>query len=219
MNRTIIDVPLLLARVAACDWAPDWREQTSLGDVGGGEQLVQTGIPRVTGTVQLILPEPMVPFWRALAGKVRGRVNAFRWRMLDPASGFESDGGDWESNWDALRTGTYTEPRPQAQKVGASVAGASTIVVDETGLPRPICVGQWMSYADWPFLVTGRSGSGATVTLTVELLRVAIPNNGMIDAIARGVFGMTEPGQGWPAYGLERVALPQMTLIEWITGR
>jgi hypothetical protein len=213
MQRQIIDVPLPLMRVTTCDWQIDWRSQ-SAGDGLDGEQIVFSRQPRFVGSPSLVvLPEAILE-WRAIITRAQGRRNALRVRMVDPLA-LNIDGGG--NVWRAYQTGQYVEPRPQVVAVGASAAGASSIVVDERAAPHPVRVGSYLSFNDWPFAVTSRSGSGAAVTLGVSRLVTAIPNGSGIDLRARGLFTLTEDGSGHPDYGTTRVAMPQLSLQEWIT--
>lgn len=216
MIRNIIDVPLLFMRALDVNWRPDWRGQPPWQGVDGSEQVVLNRFPRWIGSPSLLLPPEMVGAWRAIVLQAEGRVNAYRIRMVDPLLQPDIRGGDWWSNWQAYQAGLYSEPRPQILCPDGAAVGATSIVIDERGAPEPVRVGAYLSHADWPFAVTGRSGSGAEVTLTVKLLRKAIPEGAAIDLLARGVFLGTSDAMGFPAYDLVGVAQPQLDLIEWI---
>ncbi|GGE26588.1 hypothetical protein SAMN05421774_11256 [Gemmobacter megaterium] len=217
MIRDIIDIPLPFLRALTVDWRPDWRGQPPATGTDGSDQVVYNAFPRWVGAPQLVLPPEMVGAWRALVLRGQGRVNAYRVRMVDPVVSPVWSGAGWREVWSAWQSGLYVEPRPQMPCAAPAAAGATSIVVDESALSRPITVGSFLSYQDWPFAVTGRSGSGAATTLQVELLRVAIPAGAQIDVIARGVFLASGDAMGLPAYGLDRVARPQLDLVEWIT--
>lgn len=217
MTRDIIDIPLPFMRALTVDWRPDWRGQPPATGTDGSDQMVYNAFPRWVGAPQLVLPPEMVGAWRALVLRGQGRVNAYRVRMVDPAVSPVWSGAGWRSIWAAYQSGLYVEPRPQVPCTAAVAAGATSIVVDESALARPIAVGGMLSYQDWPFAVTGRSGSGAAVTLQVTMLRVAIPEEAQIDVIARGVFLAAGDAMGLPSYEQDRVARPQLELAEWIT--
>jgi hypothetical protein len=217
MTRTIIDIPLAYWRTTVTEWLVDWRTQSAGGDAAGGEQVITSGFPRFTGRTQLVLPPAMIGHWRALMMTGEGRKNAWRVRMFDPAT-FSLSGGDWLTEWQAVLSEQYVEPRPRVPVVGAVSPGASYVVVNESELVEPIRVGAFLSYSDWPFVVTGRSGSGASVTLTVKMLRVGIPDAGLVDVIARGVFVPSSDMSGQPMYVVaEQAARPEFELMEWIT--
>lgn len=216
MIRDIVDVPRLFWRAAAIDWRIDWRGQSAGGDLAGGEQIVYNAAPRIVGSPTLVLPRRMIGSWRALMARRQGRVNAIRARLVDPALP-RIGGGTAGDDWEAWLAGQYVEPRPQIPAVAAAAAGDSTLVVDERLAPFPVQVGAFLSYGDWPFLVTSRSGSGATVTLEVALLRTAIAEGASIDLLARGLFVGTADEDGSPAYGADRIARPQLDLVEWVT--
>lgn len=215
--RTIINVPRPLMQVTQVDWDIDWGGQSAGGDMGGGDQHVVNAFPRFVGRPAFRFQGEALARWRALRSQVRGRVNAMRLRMIDPLS-YEVLGATSETDFARWLAGTYTEPRPRVLAVGAVSAGAAQIVVDETGLTDgPVRVGAYMSYNDWPFIVQGRSGSGASVTLDVDMLRTAIPDGGLIDVYARGIFLFDDPMAGAAAYGRVPRSTFDLSVSEWIT--
>ena len=214
--RDVNDLPSIFLRLSRVDWDIDPGGRSAGQDAGGGDQVVLTGFPRFIAQPELVLPEAMIGHFRAIRAKLRGRQNALRVAMIDPV-GIGLERGAFESDWRAYRAGQWVEPRPQIPAVSAVLAGASSIVVDERGARAPVRVGAYLSYEDWPFLVVGRSGSGAAVTLEVEMLRRAIPAGAQIDLLARGIFLSGDLAGSNPAYGLDRVAAPRLALREWIT--
>lgn len=217
MIRDIIDVPLIFARQLGVDWRPDWRGQPPAEGTDGSAQVVYNRLPRFVGAPTLVLPPEMIGDWRALILRGAGRVNAYRMRMIDPAVYEVGRMDDWRRDWRAWRAGLWQETRPQVVCPEGAAAGATSIVVDERLAPSPIPIGCYLSHGDWPFAVVGRTGSGAATTLEVRLLRRAIPEGAQIDLIARGVFVAGSDAMGFPDYGLDRTARPQLELTEWIT--
>lgn len=215
--RSIIDVPRPLMQVTQVDWDIDWGGQSAGGDMGGGDQHVVSAFPRFMGRPAFRLQGEALAQWRALRSRVQGRVNALRLRMIDPLSCQENAVGS-EADFFAWRNGLYIEARPRVPAVGPISAGAAQIVIDETGLTfGPVRVGAYMSYGDWPFIVQGRSGSGASVTLDVAMLRTAIPDGGLIDVYARGIFLFDDPLAGAAAYGRVPRSTFELSVSEWIT--
>lgn len=214
--RQIIDVPRVFMQVSKVDWDIDWGGQSAGGDLGGGDQVVVNAFPRFVGAPSFRFSRAALGHWRALRGTVQGRVNSWRLRLIDPVS-YEVASPSLNADWAAFLAGTYVEPRPRVAAVGATLAGATAIVVDETAVADPVRVGAYLSYLDWPFLVTGRSGSGAAVTLQVQMLRVAIPDGALIDLYARGVFLSSDAMAGNPAYGRNMRTSFDMAFSEWIT--
>ncbi|AXQ93208.1 hypothetical protein LV780_04905 [Cereibacter azotoformans] len=214
MNRTIIDVPRIFMRPSAHDWRIDWRGQ-SAGEGIDGEQIVYNRLPRFVGAPVLEIPRDLRGHWRALIMRGEGRRNAYRMRMVDPVSYGMPRSGRLRDDIAAFLTGHYVEPRPRVPVVGAVSAGETSLVVDETGLPSPIRVGGYLSHNDWPFAVVARSGSGSAVTLTVRMLRKAIPDGALIDVFARGIFLSTEDAMGLPAFSRGSFGVP-LSVIEWI---
>lgn len=216
MIRAQITVPRVLMRAAVCNWDIDWRGQPPAQDVGGGEQIVYNAFPRFIGSPQIILPRQMIGAWRALRAQAQGRVNAWVVPMIDPVS-YAVGRGSWQSDWEAYLAGQYVEPRPKVVATAAASAGATTITVDETGAQEPVRIGAYLSYDDWPFIVTARSGSGAAVTLTVAMLRTAIPDEAEIDLYARGVFVSVDDAAGGAQYALNGPMAVQPSFVEWVT--
>lgn len=216
MERHIVDVPRLFMLGRRFNWRVDWRGQAPLEATDGSEQVVFNRFPMFVGSPEMTMPTEMIGAWRALVLQAQGRVGAYRMRMVDPVSTLEP-AGDWRRDWRAYQAGFYVEPRPQVECPAGAAAGATSIIVDETTAPRPIRVGAFLSYDDWPFAVVSRSGSGANVTLGVQMLRKAIPAGGQIDLFARGVFIVRSDEMGFPEYELNGGATTKFDLREWIT--
>lgn len=217
MNRQIIDMPEVLMRATSYTWDIDWRGQSAGGDTGGGAQIVINRFPRWIGQPTFVLRRAAIPAWRALRARVRGRQNAWRVPMPDPVTMPWRRDAEWASDWAAWQAGRLVEDRPQIPAAATAAAGSATLTVDETAAPAPVAIGAVLSYGDWPFIVTGRSGAGAAAVLEVEMLRTAIPAGGLIDLVARGVFLAAEDGIGNPAYDHRPTARAEMSFIEWIT--
>ncbi|REF69652.1 hypothetical protein [Paracoccus versutus] len=215
MNRDIIDVPRLFMEGRQFNWRIDWRGQPPSEGTNGSEQVVYNRLPRFVGKPTITLPSPMIGAWRAMVVRARGRVGAYRMRMIDPVSAPETQ-GDWFQNWQAYQAGLYQEPRPRVACPSGAAAGATSIVVDETLAAEPIRVGAWLSYNDWPFAVVGRTGSGAETTLQVDMLRKAIPPAGMIDLFARGIFLAKSDEMGFPEYRFGEGGTATFDLVEWV---
>lgn len=217
MARPFVTVPRGLFRMQSADWNIDWRAQAS-GIATSGRRFVDIGrLPRWVGSPSLVLRRAEIGAWRAVMLAARGLTAVLRVPMIDAvifepearaavpfADGVLFDGGTgWDSRW-------------QIACPAGATAGATEILVDETGAPQPVAVGQILSFEDWPFAVTSRTTEGALFRLSVEMpLRVAIPPGGLIDLEATGLFEMVEPS-GNPAYGLNRIAQTSIPLQEWL---
>uniref|UniRef100_A4WTE1 Uncharacterized protein n=1 Tax=Cereibacter sphaeroides (strain ATCC 17025 / ATH 2.4.3) TaxID=349102 RepID=A4WTE1_CERS5 len=216
MNRTIIDVPRIFMRQSVHDWRVDWRGQSAGDGVdGNGEQIVYNRLPRFVSASVIEIPRDLRGHWRALMMRGEGRRHAYRMRMVDPVSYGMPGSGRLRDDVAAYLAGHHVEARPRVPCVGAVSAGATSMVVDETGLASPIRVGAYMSHNDWPFVVVGRSGSGSAVTLTVKMVRRAIPDGALIDVLARGIFLASDDAMGLPAFSRGSFEVP-LSLIEWI---
>jgi len=216
MIRNIIDVPLPMMRVTQLLWDIDWGTQSTGQDTGGGDQIVFNRFPRFVGQMALRFDRDGIGQWRALRARVQGRRHALRIRMVDPAT-MQAVGVPLDGGWQAWLSGVYEEPRPTIRCRTAVAAGATQIEVDETAAAAPVAVGSHLSFKDWPFLVTGRSGSGATTVLQVELLRTAIALDDQIDLIPRGLFVPVDPALGGASYDYRLRSAPEWQLSEWLT--
>lgn len=214
--RQIIDMPLPLQRLTAVNWDIDWGGQGAGADTGGGDQLVLSTFPRFTAELGLRFERDAMGHWRALRARLKGRQNALRVRMIDPITMGDLHAAI-HTDLTAWLAGVYDEPRPQVPCVTAATAGATILAIDETLAAAPVQVGAHLSYQDWPFMVLGRSGHGASTVLEVSMLRCAIPAGALIDMIPRGVFLMTDPSQGAVGYGRQQRMTSSISMTEWIT--
>lgn len=215
MERRIIDLPL--PRITDVDWDIDWREQSAGSALSGTRKIDVGRLPRWVGSVPQILKPEMVGAYRAARAYARGLTGVFRVAMCDPLFARALTEAVPFGDGEPFSGGALFSAESIVPAVSAAARGAETLIVNETSAPHPIAVGQIMSYADWPFMVVSRAGSGASVTLTVEMpLRVAIPAGGAVHFRGRGLFEMIEPRSGNPVYGLGRVSRPTLTLQEWL---
>lgn len=218
MTLTIVDLPRVFVRLAAVDWDIDWGAQSLGADIAGGDQPSFNAFPRFRGSLPFVLPHAMIPEFRALRWSLQGRIACWRVPMVDPLT-VQTAPGAWQQELRAWQQGYAVEPRPKVRAVATASRGATTIVVDESmSAPQDVIKpGQFMSYADWPFAVLSRAGSGSAVTLRVALLRVTVPEGAEIDLEARGLFRMDDPRGGNPTYDTTRVARPSVALTEVLT--
>lgn len=98
-----------------------------------------------------------------------------------------------------------------------AAAGAVEIVVNETDAPSSIKVGQILSHADWPFVVTWRMDEGGgLVRLGIEMpLRRAIPAGDPVSLVAYGLFELSgsSPRIG---YDWQLAVKDELSLQEWL---
>ena len=216
MIRNTIIVPRVLMMATSCDWDIDWGGQSAGEDTARGDTVVYNRFPRFVGSPKMTLPRDVIGHWRALRWQMQGRVHAWSIPMLDEVS-YAWSRSTWQADWQAYVADQYIEPRPQVSIVGAFPAGSSSIVVDETAADEPLRIGAIYSVADWPFVVTGRSGSGAAVTLQVQRLAQAVSDGDLVDLYARGLFVSTSDTMGNPAYTRARQTAVDLSFVEWIT--
>lgn len=217
--RQIIIIPRFLMRATVCQWRIDWRGQGAVSGLNGSDQIIYSTFPRWVGSAQVSLRGDMGRIWRALIAKARGRVNCYSVPMVDPiARQLEAPADGWRNSVDDYLNGRYIEPRPVITCAVTAAAGAEAITVDERAAARPVRVGSILSAADWPFVVTGRSGSGAATVLTVEMpLRRSIAAGAQIDLAPRGLFIASDDAMGWPSFDGSTSQSPTLDLAEWIT--
>ena len=215
MERRIVDLPAM--RQTQVDWDIDWREQDTGTKLTGARAVLMGSLPRWIGTVPQVLRASDIPGYRAARYYGRGMAGVFRIQMRDPLFSTSTASTVSFDDGAGFDDGALFADETMVFAVSAAAAGAESVVVDETGAPQVIRVGQILSYADWPFVVVARSGDSDALTLTVEPpLRVAIPEGGAIHFRGRGLFEMVNAGSGNPTYDIDRVSRPVLTLREWM---
>lgn len=222
MERPIITLPRNLLRPSEFDWDIDWREQSAGVGTGGRRNILMGVLPRWIGSPKInLLDRTSLLTWRAHRWAGRGITGVYRLTMWDPVGhrGGGLPSGNPFSDAVSFSDGTAFENCYQVVTVGYAPAGASEIVIDETGAVAPVRVGQILSHDDWPFGVTSKmpEGQPGLYRLTVEMpLRRAIDDGALIDLAATGLFELVDARSGNPRYGIDRTSRPSLQLQEWL---
>ena len=214
MARAVVTVPPDVWRQASVPWDIDWRGQ-SADRTSGIQQSVYNRFPRWQGRVQLNLTRSALLGWRAVRAALQGRTKVLRVPMGDWAVSFgiEDECGVLWSEGQTWGTGQPWALVPVVTLTAAASAGAESITVDEHGLA--VTVGQFLSIYDWPMVVTSRTVSGGTATLTVSPpMRVAAAVGAGLRRKAFGRFELVSDTDGNPEFSLVPYAQPVIGLVE-----
>ncbi len=194
-----------------CDWDIDWQGQGVVG-VQGISQVIYNGLPRFYGAPRIHVQGEAIRRLRAVRAYAQGRVKAWRVPLVDK-DGFGC-GVAWNGGvpWDG---GALWAGWPSVGCSGGAAAGAEQVVVQEGS--HQVAIGQFISWNDWPYVVTSRYKPGPSTVIGVQPpLRVAIPSGATLSLRAFGLFKMTSDTTGNPAYGGGRRATPVFEFEEWL---
>ena len=199
-------------------WDIDWRAQSAGVTTSGRRNIAIGELPRWVGSIQFVNVREKVAAWNAMRMSGRGPAAVYRVHMGDKVTDGYSKGAPVSFSGNVFfADGAGFLANAVVPLVGDVAAGASEIVVDETGISTPIQVGQVMSCRDWPFCVIARRGSGSSVTLTVEMpIRKAMLDGDLLRLRGAGLFELVDPAQGAQSYGATLVARPELRLQEWL---
>ncbi|MGY9046059.1 hypothetical protein P775_14270 [Puniceibacterium antarcticum] len=224
MNRKIINIPPDLIRFTSVDWDIDWRGQ-SIGGNDGVDQVVFNRFPRWIGSPDMVLPGPQAARWRGIRAAAQGRSHVLRVPMIDPVAYDRlanvprdvRERGLPFSTGERLSTGYGFTYDAAVNAVGDAPKGAELLQVRQGTHLRPV-VGQIMSAADLPFIVTSVRDLGAgDLELGVQMpLRAAIKAGDRVSLCGWGLFELAGDMSARPEYGLSRVARPKLELVEWL---
>ena len=216
MQRPLITTLDRGFRYTEVDWHIDWREQSPGVSTNGVRRIHIGALPRWVGTPTGRLFRDEIGPYRAglLAG--RGMTGIFRVRMSDAAVFFTSARPQVSFSDNATFSDGSGFANPATVLcVEGGASGATSLLVDDT--EHPVTAGQIMSHDDWPFAVTSALPEGDHTRITFEMpLRVAIPDNSLLECTGVGLFEFVEQGSGRVAYGGRLVAEPQLTIQEWL---
>ncbi|WP_323764597.1 hypothetical protein [Marinovum sp.] len=227
MQREIVDVPRGLLRLLEVDWDIDWRGQGLRDSADGVSTAVINRFPRWIGSPRVVLEGDRLRAWRAIRAEAQGLVGLYRVPMVDPV-GYDyrqavedagiAPAGVPFSTGESFSHGHGFAYDPVAQATADFAAGAPEITIDTASagaLPR---VGQILSHDDRPFLVTAiLTTSGTECTIRIQLpLRTDLPEGGLVQMQARGIFEAAEQQMGNPSYGLDLVSRVRLSFREYL---
>lgn len=178
MIREIIDIPASIMRVTASDLEINVRGRGGSSSVTGVDQVIYGSQPRWEGEVSLILPcKEDVLLWRVLYSKIRGRVNLFRFRIID-IHGPQINGQNGDVS-DAVEAVPHSDDaffnddagynyKPVVLTTVSHSMGASEILIDATAINDALEPGHYVTIDDWTYRVVGMSGTTAARTYAIE---------------------------------------------------
>ncbi len=221
MSRQIVTVPrALMRRSSVFDWDLDFRSQSAGPGTDGGEQVVLSRAPRFTGACELTLTRDTIAQWRAVRAAARGRVNALRIPMVDRRGWRQAGDAVTFSEGETFSAGEGFAYEPACRALTSAAAGDAHLDVDWLDNAVPPLQGMFLSYRDWPMIVTSvipLSAFAATYRLTVERLAVAVPADALVNLRATGLFLFTEDTAAALSHGPTGAATPRVSVIEWVT--
>lgn len=228
MDREIIDFPDLFRRVLF-DWNLDVRGRSAGDGVTGDGQVVYAMKAKWSAKMDVLLAErEHILAWRAIFGRVRGRVNIIRINVNDPfrvltedildagdVGVIEGDGVPHDD--DAMfDDGTGYSYEPTAPVLSAGSMGATSLLIDGSPIYDQLAPGMYFSIDDWLYLCTGIEGEGASTSITFEPpLRRPASTADSINLNASVLMVMVQDVDGMPALDVDRVSKPTFDLVEW----
>lgn len=224
MKRNVVTLRYDLLRTVDLDWSLDWRNRSSGTAADGSNQIVALGFPRWIGSTKLRLPPSLIGAYQAARDASQGLMNVWRVPMTDPVT-LDREVA-LRTRKKALPFGLDTGSGPRfAEGCGfqwdpilvapdGAKKGDTSIVLEGEFL----AVGQVVSYQDWPFrILSVRSEASGRKRCTVApAVRVDVPAGGIVQAIGHGLFQLADAESGRMGYGLDRVATPDLSFVEWI---
>jgi hypothetical protein len=168
--------------------------------------------------------------WRAIRASMRGRVNVLRVCLCDlyrpgwgtiglPAADIEllrGNGIPYSDNaYFSDDMGYDMEPVLIAESELA--AGSETMTFANSSITAALQAGNWFSYEDWPYQVTGVDAGEDITTFTFEPpLRRAIPADAEITLRPTALMVFESDLEGRMPLNLGRRGEADINLIEWV---
>lgn len=224
MQPKIVTLRYNILHLTDIDWSLDWRNRSSGPGLDGSNQIVGFGFPRWVGAPAFRLRPSLIGEFQAVRDASQGMANVWRVPMIDPVT------MDRER---ALRTRKKSQPFGLDTGSGPAFAEGvgfqwDPILIAQNGAKKGdtsivldgefLAVGQVVSYQDWPFRITSirTNAGGEKVCGVAPAVRCDIPEGGIVQAIGHGLFQLEDAGNGRISYGLDRMAAPSLSLVEWI---
>lgn len=231
MNREIIDLPCGLFGPLMSDWIFNVRGKSASEGVTGNGQVVYGNAGRWEATLDLSgFGRERQLAWAAITSEMMGRVNLLRvcvcdrWRPKYSELGLSAAdialirGDGIPHDDDAMFSdGIGYDYTPTVVVPTAYTAGVDQITVDAGSINDALTAGQWFSYDDWPYRVTGISGDQGERTYRFKpALRRAIPDGAeIIVGEATGIFAFQSDMEGRMPRELGKHGNTQIQLVEW----
>jgi hypothetical protein len=229
MIRTIIDIPPSLMKLDASDLEINVRGRSGGTSSTGVDHVIYGSQPRWEGKVSLILPRKQdVLSWRALYSKIKGRVNLFRFRIVDPhgpqiqgANGLISQSSNNpavpHSDNSTFSDGTGYAYEPTLSLASTLTVGSTSLTVDASPIGDALQVGHYFSIDSWPYRVVGMYGTESAREYHFEPpLRRAAASNSSIKIWAEIIAGFETDLAANPALVTGDIVRTDFKILEWI---
>lgn len=229
MIRTIIDIPPSLMKLNASDLEINVRGRSGGTSSTGVDHVIYGSQPRWEGKVSLLLPRKQdVLSWRALYSKIKGRVNLFRFRIVDPhgpqiqgETGLISQSNNnptvphSDDAYFSDGSGYAYEPTLSLSSVLA--VGTTQITIDASPIGDALQVGHYFSIDDWTYRVVGMYGTESAREYHFEPpLRRAASSGSSMKIWAEIIAGFEIDLPANPALVVGDVVRTEFKILEWI---
>lgn len=229
MIRTIIDIPPSLMKLDASDLEINVRGRSGGTSSTGVEHVIYGSQPRWEGKVSLLLPTKNdVLAWRALYSKIKGRVNLFRFRIVDP-HGPQIQGATSlispetnnpsvpHSDNSTFSDGSGYAYEPTLALESALSVGATSLTVDASPIGDALQVGHYFSIDGWPYRVFGMYGTESAREYHFEPpLRRAAVSGSTMKIWAEIIAGFETDLAANPALVTGDIVRTEFKILEWI---
>ena len=215
-------------KLEASDLEINVRGRSGGTSTTGVEHVIYGSQPRWEGKVSLVLPyEKDVLAWRALYAKIKGRVNLFRFQIVDPhgpkingQNGLISQSNNnpvpHSDNTFFSDNGGYAyEPRLITDS--ALSVGATQLTIDASTIDDALKVGHYFSIDDWPYRIVSIYGTETEREYHFEPpLRRAVASGSILKVWAEMVAGFETDLAANPALVTGDVVRTDFKIIEWV---
>lgn len=230
MDRNIIDLPCIFGPIVS-DWVLNARGKSGGEGVTGTGQVVYGNQPRWEAALKLSgFTKERVLAWRAIRARMRGRVNVLRVCLCDlyrptwgaiglPAGDIDLLRGNGIPHDDDayFSDDMGYEMEPVLLTAGTLAAGAETMAFASSAITAALQSGNWFSYDDWPYQVTGVDAGDDETTFTFEPpLRRAIPAGSEITLRPTALMVFETDLEGRMPLNLGKRGEADINLVEWV---
>lgn len=195
----------------------------------GVDHVIYGSQPRWEGKVSLLLPyKSDILAWRALYSKIKGRVNLFRFRIVDP-HGPQIQGATSlispetnipsvpHSDDSTFSDGAGYAYEPTLSLSSALSVGATSLTVDASPIGDALQVGHYFSIDDWTYRVVGMYGTESAREYHFEPpLRRAAASGSSMKIWAEIIAGFETDLAANPALVTGDIVRTEFKILEWI---
>jgi|11BtaG_2_1085332.scaffolds.fasta_scaffold34550_1 hypothetical protein len=228
MIRTIIDIPPSLMKLDASDLEINVRGRSGGTSSTGVDHVIYGSQPRWEGKVSLLLPyKNDVLAWRALYSKIKGRVNLFKFRIVDPhgpeipsANGVITASGNNSvphSDNSTFSDGAGYAYEPRLSLKSDLSVGDTSLTIDASTIGDALQVGHYFSIDDWPYRIVAIYGTESAREYHFEPpLRRAAASGDILKVWAEIIAGFETDLAANPALVTGDIVRTEFKILEWI---